>query len=415
MRKSNVIELEGRDASLDPLTELLRTGARQLIQQAVEVELQDLLSEHAERRLSDGRAGVVRNGHLPEREIQTGLGPVSVKIPKVRAKTGEPVTFRSALVPPYVRKTQSLEAALPWLYLKGVSSGEMGAALEVLVGPEAKGLSASTVSRLKQVWAQQYRTWGEEQLDKDRWVYIWADGIYSGLRAEQAKLCALVVVGVNERGEKHFLAIEDGVRESTQSWREVLLKLKSRGMSVPKLAVGDGAMGFWAALEEVYGETRQQRCWVHKTSNVLNCLPKSMQPKAKGSLHEIWQASTKMDAEKAFDLFIKTYEPKYPKAALNLHKDREELLAFYDFPAEHWQSIRTSNPIESTFATIRHRTKRSKGCLTRDGMLHMMFKLGMCAQERWRRLRGFDYLAKVIMGVKFNNGIEVKQEDQVAA
>jgi len=415
MGKSNVIELEGRDASLDPLTELLRTGARQLIQQAVEVELQDLLSEHAERRLSDGRAGVVRNGHLPEREIQTGLGPVSVKIPKVRAKTGEPVTFRSALVPPYVRKTQSLEAALPWLYLKGVSSGEMGAALEVLVGPEAKGLSASTVSRLKQVWAQQYRAWGEERLDKDRWVYIWADGIYSGLRAEQAKLCALVVVGVNERGEKHFLAIEDGVRESTQSWREVLLKLRSRGMSAPKLAIGDGAMGFWAALEEVYGETRQQRCWVHKTANVLNCLPKSMQPKAKGSLHEIWQASTKMDAEKAFDLFIKTYEPKYPKAALNLHKDREELLAFYDFPAEHWQSIRTSNPIESTFATIRHRTKRSKGCLTRDGMLHMMFKLGMCAQERWRRLRGFDYLAKVITGVKFNNGIEVKQEDQVAA
>jgi putative transposase len=415
MRKSNVIELEGRDASLDPLTELLRTGARQLIQQAVEVELQELLSEHAERQLSDGRAGVVRNGYLPEREVQTGLGPVTVKIPKVRAKTGEPVTFRSALVPPYVRKTQSLEAALPWLYLKGVSSGEMGAALEVLIGPEAKGLSASTVSRLKQAWAQEYRAWGEEPLDKDRWVYIWADGIYSGLRAEQAKLCALVVIGVNERGEKHFLAIEDGVRESTQSWREVLLKLKSRGMNAPKLAIGDGAMGFWAAWDEVYGETRQQRCWVHKTANVLNCLPKSMQAKAKGSLHEIWQASTKADAEKAFELFIKTYEPKYPKAALSLHKDRDELLAFYDYPAAHWQSIRTSNPIESTFGTIRHRTKRSKGCLTRDGMLHMMFKLGMCAEKSWRRLRGFDDLAKVIIGVKFNNGIEVEADDQVAA
>jgi transposase-like protein len=377
--------------------------------------LQDLLTEHAERRLSDGRAGVVRNGYLPEREIQTGLGPVTVKIPKVRAKTGEPVTFRSALVPPYVRKTQSLEAALPWLYLKGVSSGEMGAALEVLVGPEAKGLSASTVSRLKQVWAEEYRTWGEQPLDQDRWVYIWADGIYSGLRAEQAKLCALVVIGVNERGEKHFLAIEDGVRESTQSWREVLLRLKSRGMSAPKLAIGDGAMGFWAALEEVFGETRQQRCWMHKTVNVLNCLPKSMQAKAKGALHEIWQANTKADAEKAFDLFIASYEPKYPKAALNLHKDREELLAFYDFPAEHWQSIRTSNPIESTFGTIRHRTKRSKGCLTRDGMLHMMFKLGMCAEKSWRRIRGFEYLAKVITGVKFNNGLEVEQDDQVAA
>lgn len=415
MEKNNVVELEGRAENTDPLTELLRTGARQLIQQAVEAELQDLLSTHEDRRLPDGKAGVVRNGHLPEREIQTGLGPVTVQIPKVRAKTGEPVTFRSALVPPYVRKTQSLEAALPWLYLKGISSGEMSAALEVLVGPDAKGLSASTVSRLKRVWAQEYGAWCNERLDKDRWVYVWADGVYSGLRAEQAKLCALVVIGVNERGEKHFLAIEDGVRESTQSWREVLLKLKARGMNVPRLAIGDGAMGFWAALEEVYGDTRQQRCWMHKTINILNCLPKSIQPKAKQALHEIWQANTKEDAEKAFELFIKTYEPKYPKATLCLQKDREELLAFYDFPAQHWQSIRTSNPIESTFGTIRHRTKRSKGCLTRDGMLHMMFKLGLCAEQNWRRLRGFNYLAKVIAGVKFNDGVEVTKDDQVAA
>jgi transposase-like protein len=415
MGKDNVIELAGRAESADPLTELLRSGARQLLQQAIEAEVQELLAAHSDRTLEDGRAGVVRNGHLPEREIQTGIGPVTVKIPKVRAKTGEPVTFRSALVPPYVRKTQSLEAALPWLYLKGVSTGEMGAALEVLVGPEAKGLSASTVSRLKRSWAQEYQEWREAPLDKDRWVYVWADGVYSGLRAEQAKLCALVVIGVNERGEKHFLAIEDGVRESTQSWREVLLKLKSRGMNVPQLAIGDGAMGFWAALEEVYPESRQQRCWMHKTMNVLNCLPKSLQPKAKQALHEIWQANTRGDAEKAFDLFLKTYEPKYPKAALCLEKDRDELMAFYDFPAQHWQSIRTSNPIESTFGTIRHRTKRSKGCLTRDGMLHMMFKLGQCAQKNWRRQRGFDYLAKVITGVKFRDGIEVTESNQVAA
>jgi transposase-like protein len=415
MGKNNVIELEGRAGSTDPLTELLRTGARQLLQQAIDAEVQELLAVHAGRVLEDGRAGVVRNGHLPEREIQTGIGPVTVQIPKVRAKTGAPVTFRSALVPPYIRKTQSLEAALPWLYLKGVSTGEMSAALEVLVGPEAKGLSASTVSRLKRSWAQEYQAWREAPLDKDRWVYVWADGVYSGLRAEQAKLCALVVIGVNERGEKRFLAIEDGVRESTQSWREVLLKLKSRGMNVPQLAIGDGAMGFWAALEEVYTQTRQQRCWMHKTMNVLNCLPKSLQPKAKQALHEIWQADTKEDAEKAFDLFLKTYEPKYPKATLCLEKDREELMAFYDFPAQHWQSIRTSNPIESTFGTIRHRTKRSKGCLTRDGMLHMMFKLGLCAEKNWRRLRGFDYLAKVITGVKFKDGIEVTESDQVAA
>ena len=415
MSKNNVIELEGREASTDPLSELLLSGAQKLIYQAVEAELYACLEQHTERRTPSGNAGVVRNGYLPERELQTSLGPVTVKIPKVRAKTGEPVTFQSVLVPPYVRKTKSLEAALPWLYLKGISSGEMGAALEVLVGPKAKGLSASTVSRLKQTWAQEYRNWREERLDKDQWVYIWADGVYSGLRAEQAKLCALVIIGVNERGEKHFLAIEDGVRESTQSWREVLLSLKSRGMNAPKLAIGDGAMGFWAALDEVYGETRQQRCWMHKTMNVLNCLPKSSQPKAKSALHSIWQAETKTEAEKAFDLFLATYDAKYPKATLCLQKDREELMAFYDFPATHWQSIRTSNPIESTFGTIRHRTKRSKGCLSRDGMLHMMFKLGICAEKKWRRLRGFKYLAKVITGIEFRDGIEVKKVNQVAA
>ena len=251
MSKNNVVKLAGRDTIADPLTELLRVGAEQLVYQAVEAELQGLLAEQSERRTEDGKAGVVRNGYHPARQLQTGIGPVTVRIPKVRAKTGEPVTFRSALVPPYVRKTKSLEAALPWLYLKGISSGEMGAALEVLVGPDAKGLSASTVARLKQVWAEQYRGWCEERLDKDRWVYVWADGVYSGLRAEQAKLCALVVIGVNERGEKRFLAIEDGVRESTQSWRELLLKLKSRGMNAPELAIGDGAMGFWKALHEV--------------------------------------------------------------------------------------------------------------------------------------------------------------------
>ena len=415
MNENNVVELSGREEVADGLTELLRTGAQALLHQAIEAEVQELLLHHAERRTEDGRVGVVRNGYHPERCVQTGIGPVTVKIAKVRSKTGEPVTFRSALVPPYVRKTRTLEAALPWLYLKGISSGEMGAALEVPVGPEAKGLSASTVSRLKQVWGQEYRAWSTARLDRDRWVYVWADGVYSGLRAEQTKLCALVVIGVNERGEKHFLAIEDGVRESTQSWREVLLTLKSRGMNAPELAIGAGAMGFWAALEEVYSETRHQRCWMHKTMNVLNCFPKSSQAKAKQALHEIWQAETKADAETAFDLFIATYEAKYPKATLCLQKDREELMTFYDFPAQHWQSIRTSNPIESSFATIRHRTKRTKGCLSRDGMLHMMFKLSQCAEKNWRRLRGFDYLAKLVTGIKFKDGIEVTAINQAAA
>lgn len=304
---------------------------------------------------------------------------------------------------------------MPWLYLKGVSSGEMEKALEVLVGPEAKGLSASTVSRLKRQWGDEYNAWRKSRLDRDRWVYVWADGIYSGLRAEDAKLCALVIIGVNERGQKHFLAIEDGVRESTQSWREVLLSLKGRGMNAPKLAIGDGAMGFWAALDEVYGETKQQRCWMHKTGNVLNYAPKSAQSKMKQALHDIWQAETRKDAEAAFDQFEKTYEPKYPKAVHCLQKDRDELMAFYDFPAKHWQSLRTTNPIESTFGTIRHRTKRSKGCLSRDSMLHMIFKLGECAEKNWRKQRGFNYLAKVVQGIKFRDGEEVKTVDQNVA
>ena len=415
MNKSNVVELASREASCDPLTELLRQGARDLIQQAVEMELAEFMAGLRDRRLDDGRAAVVRNGYQPERDLQTGIGPVKVQIPKVRAKDGSPVTFRSALVPPYVRKTRSLEAALPWLYLKGVSSGEMENALEALVGPEAKGLSASTVSRLKRQWGEEYDAWRRAQLDKDRWIYLWADGIYSGLRSEDTKLCALVIMGVNERGQKRFLAIEDGVRESTQSWREVLLNLKARGMNVPKLAVGDGALGFWAALDEVYPEAQHQRCWMHKTGNVLNYAPTSVQAKMKQALHDIWQAETREAAEEAFDKFVKMFEAKYPKATQCLQKDRDELLAFYDFPAQHWQSLRTTNPIESSFGTIRHRTKRSKGCLSRDGMLHMTFKLGECAEKNWRRLRGFDYLAKVINGVKFRDGEEVKTVDQNVA
>ena len=415
MSENNLFEFPSQESSTDPLTALLRTGARDLICRAVEVELSEFLAQYSARRTPEGKAGVVRNGYQPERALQTGVGPVKVRIPKVRSKTGEPVTFRSALVPPYVRKTRSLEAALPWLYLKGISTGEMGEALKALVGPEAQGLSASTVSRLKRVWAKEYDGWREAPLDKEEWVYVWADGIYSGLRSEDTKLCSLVVIGVNSRGEKRFLAMEDGVRESTQSWREVLLNLKSRGMNVPNLAIGDGAMGFWSALDEVYPDSRQQRCWMHKTMNVLNGLPKSVQAKAKQALHAIWQADTKAEAEKAFNLFIKTYEPKYPKATTCLHKDREELMAFYDFPAKHWQSIRTSNPIESTFATIRHRTKRSKGCLTREGMLHMMYKLGQCAEGKWRRLRGFDDLPKVITGIKFKDGFEIDADDQNAA
>ena len=291
----------------------------------------------------------------------------------------------------------------------------MQSALEALVGPEAKGLSASTVSRLKQIWREEYVIWRQRRLDADQWVYIWVDGIYSGLRAEQQRLCALVVIGMNVHGEKQLLAMEDGIRESTQSWREVLLQLKARGLTAPALAIGDGALGFWAALEEIFPATRHQRCWCHKTQNVLNALPKSVQPKAKQALQDIWRAETKGTAERAFEAFLNTYELKYPKATACLQKDREELLQFYTFPAAHWPSLRTTNPIESTFGTIRHRTVRTKGCLTRDGMLHMMFKLGQCAEKTWRRLRGFRELPKVIAGIPFIDGIEQITTDPVAA
>lgn len=415
MRENNVVELFSREGMTDAVTDLLKAGAQKLIHQAIEAELHSFLDQQSNRLTEDGRAGVVRNGYQPERELQTGIGPVKVQVPKVRARDGEPVTFHSALVPPYVRKTKSLEAALPWLYLKGISSGEMQSALEVLVGPQAKGLSASTVSRLKQSWAGDYEDWCKRRLDQDQWVYLWVDGIHSGLRAEDAKLCALTVIGVNERGEKRFLAIEDGMRESTQSWREVLIKLKSRGLNCPKLMCGDGALGFWKAADEIYPEARQQRCWVHKTANVLNKLPKSLQPKAKKALHEIYMAENRAGAEKAFDVFVESYEDKYPQAAQCLLKDREELLTFYDFPAKHWQSIRTTNPIESVFSTIRHRTKRSKGCLSRLTMLHMMYKLGECAEKNWRKLRGFNDLAKVIVGVKFTDGVEEQTVNQNVA
>ena len=399
----------------DLLTNVIRTGAQQLIAQALKAEVAELLAIYANQRDEQGHARVVLSGHHPKRDIQTGIGPVTVQVPKVRSRHGEPVAFRSALVPPYVRKAASLEAAIPWLYLKGISTGEMQPALETLVGPQAKGLSASTVARLKQIWREEYRQWRQGRLDTDQWVYIWVDGIYSGIRAEQQRLCALVVIGMNVHGEKRLLAMEDGIRESTQSWREVLLHLKARGLKAPALGIGDGALGFWAALEEIFPGTRHQRCWCHKTRNVLNALPKSVQPKAKEALQEIWRSETKEDAEQAFEGFLKTYDVKYPKATVCLQKDREELLMFYTFPAAHWPSLRTTNPIESTFGTIRHRTARTKGGLTRDGLLHMMFKLGQCAEKTWRRLRGFRELPKVIAGIQFTDGIEEKITDPVAA
>jgi transposase-like protein len=409
MRQDTVVRFRKKDEVVDPLTELLRRGARELIGQAVSEEFEVFLSQHAARRDAEGRQAMVRNGYLPEREVLSAIGPVPVTIPRARDRSGEGLRFRSSLVPPYVRRSRSVDAVLPWLYLKGVSTGDMREALAALVGKEAAGLSAAVVSRLKARWTKEYAAWKRAPLGKDRWVYLWADGIYSGLRADEQRLCLLVVIGVNERGQKRFLAIEDGVRESAESWRGVLRDLKARGLKIPpKLAVGDGALGFWAALEELFPETPNQRCWVHKTANVLNYLPKSVQAKAKSMLHEIWMAQSRADAQAAFDRFIETFRAKYPKATECLAKDRKSLLAFYDFPAEHWIHIRTANPIESSFATVRHRTDRTKGCVSRSSLLGLTYKLAMSAEKSWNRLRGFERLGELVAGVKFVDGVRAQ-------
>ena len=400
MSKDNVIPLDNPDV----LTGLLRSGARGLIAKAVQSELTEFLSQYQDMTDSGGRPLVVRNGYLPQREIMTGIGPVDIKIPKTRDRGGQGIHFRSELLPPYIKRTKSVETVLPWLYLKGISTGDFSEALTALLGKNAKGLSAGTISRLKQCWVNEYDDWRTRDLES--YVYIWADGIYFKVRSDDAKQCILVIMGVTRRGNKEFLAIEDGYRESEQSWAEVLLNLKDRGFRSPKLAVGDGALGFWKAVRKVFPQTRSQRCWVHKTANILNKLPKHSQAKAKQYLHNIWMAETRENAEKAFDLFIKTYELKYPKATQCLEKDREELLAFYDFPADHWAHIRTTNPIESTFSTIRLRTKKTRACLSRTTILTMVYKLGLSAEKGWRKLRGFRRLADVINGIKFIDGID---------
>jgi putative transposase len=390
--------------SPDPLADILRAGARDLIQQAVEAELSALLEAHSEDCIEDGRARLVRHGHLPEREVTTGIGTVSVKVPRVRdrGEGAEKIRFTSKILLPYLRKAKSIEELLPWLYLKGISTGDFQEALAALLGPNAAGLSSTTISRLKADWWDEYDRWQRRDLSARRFVYIWADGVYFRPRMAEEKQCVLVIIGADEWGRKEIIGLADGYRESTQSWRELLLDLQRRGLThAPDLAIGDGALGFWNALREVFGATKEQRCWFHKTGNVLNAMPKSVQAKAKGHLHDIWQAETRVDAEAAFNFFVATYGVKYDKAVGKLIKDRDVLLAFYDFPAEHWKHIRTTNPIESTFATVRHRTGKTKGCLSRKTGLAMAFKLMMSAQNKWRKLDGANRMPEIIEGIAF--------------
>jgi putative transposase len=398
---------EGRDL----LDQLARRGAQQMLQQAIEAEVQEFLEQHQQRRDDNGKRLVVRNGHKPARKIVTGAGVLEVQQPRVRDNSpgkDQRVQFQSAILPPYLRRSKAIEEFIPWLYLRGISTGDFSEALQVLVGEQAPGLSPNVIVRLKEQWTREYEEWNRRDLTAKPYVYLWVDGIHVNVRLEDTEnkqQCLLVVMGATAEGDKELVAVMDGYRESEASWSELLVDLRQRGLTrAPLLATGDGALGFWAALRKVYPETREQRCWVHKTANVLNKMPKSVQPRAKGDLHEIWMAQTREQANQAFDKFLAKYEAKYEGACECLRKDRDVLLTFYGFPAEHWRHLRTTNPIESTFATIRLRHRRTKGNGTRKTSLAMMFKLAQAAQKRWHRLNGQEQLALLLQGRVFVDG-----------
>ncbi len=409
---TNVLRLRQPDEFDDPLTDVLRTGARKLLAQAIEIEAETFLAEMRDLKLADGRDRIVRHGHGPERSIQTGIGPVPVSRVKIRDRGAngavDRVRFASSILPKWARRTRSLDALLPVLYLRGVSTGDFQEALSALVGKDAPNLSPSVITRLTAEWNADYERWQKRDLSARRYVYVWADGVYLQARMEDQAECMLVLIGATPEGRKELVGFQTGVRESAQSWRELLVDVKRRGLKIaPDIAVGDGALGFWKALDELLPGTRHQRCWVHKTANVLNKVPLSVQANMKTDLREIYGAPTRSAAEMAIDVFAEKYGAKYNKAVDCLTKDRETLLAFYDFPAEHWDHLRTSNPIESVFATVRHRTVRTKGSLSSKTARLMVFKLVMAAAKSWRRLKGQNQLPKLLAGAKFQDGIEV--------
>lgn len=408
MKNGTLIEIGSRvkNESKTALEEILRDGARILLQEAVENEVREYVERQSEIRDEEGKRLVVRNGRMPQREIITGVGRVRIEQPRVNDKrTG--MKYTSNILPPYMRRVPSVDALIPALYLKGISTGDMYEALEAILGKKAAGLSATNVVRLKNAWKQEYEQWTRRDLSGKRYVYLWADGIYFNVRLEDDRACILVIMGTLEDGTKELVAAHAGYRESKLSWLEILQSLKMRGLKhSPKLAVGDGALGFWAALGQEYPETKHQRCWVHKTANVLDKMPKSVQPNAKKMIHEMYLSPTKKDALDAYNAFLKLYSPKYPKACACLEKDKDILFSFYDFPAEHWSHIRTTNPIESTFATVRLRTKRTKGCGSREATITMVFMLCMQAQKHWRRINNYMLILKLFEGVVFVDGIE---------
>jgi len=417
---TDIIALRQPESVDDPLTEIARDGARRMLAAALRAEADAFVAQYAEEMLPDGRQRVVRHGYGPERSIQTGIGALDVRRPKVRdraaAPDGDKVRFTSGILPKWARRSRSLDALLPVLYLRGISTGDFQEALAALLGADAPNLSPGVISRLTGEWQHEYDRWQRRDLSARRYVYIWADGVYLQARMEPQAECMLVILGATPEGKKEIVGFQVGVRESAQSWRELLVDIKARGLAVPpEVAVGDGAMGFWKALDEVFPGTRHQRCWVHKIANVLNKFPKSMQPTVKADLREIWQADTRAAAENAMDTFSAKYGAKYEKAVTCLTKDREALLAFYDFPGDHWDHLRTSNPIESVFATVRHRTVRTKGALSQKTARLMVFKLVQAAAKTWRRLKGANQLPLVVEGVKFSDGVAVNDTENRAA
>jgi transposase-like protein len=391
------------------LEEIARRGALLALQKAIEDEVAEYIDVHRDQLDQAGHRLVVRNGHKAPRKILSSLGPIEVKQPRVDDRrvdeNGVRFRFTSKILPPYLRKTKSIEDLVPWLYLKGISTGEMSDAL-IHLGFDGSGLSATSVTRMTEVWQDQYHDWNQRDLTGKHYVYVWADGLYFGCRLSDDRPCVLVLMGATADGTKELIAIYDGERESQTSWLEILSGLKARGLKEPpRLATGDGSLGFWLAMAQAFPSTKQQRCWVHKTANVLDKLPRNQQPAAKALLHEIWMSATREDATKALSRFIETYGVKWPRTKDCLEKDRAELLAFYDFPAEHWQHLRTSNPIESTFATVRLRTYRTKGAGSRKAGLAMAFKLAHKAQSGWRKLNGSKKLQELIDGFVFVDGV----------
>ncbi len=411
MKENRVIAFKKQEQTAhDPLTEIVRNGARKILAAAFEAEIEVFMSHYTDLKLENGKSRLIRNGYHPQREVLTGIGRLPVRVPRVRDNfTGEEkLIFSSKILPPYLRKVKDVEDVLPWLYLKGISTGDFQEALCSLLGEDAPGLSASVIGRLKNRWISEQDAWSKRDLSQKTFIYFWVDGIYFNVKMDETRHCMLVIIGACPDGRKELVAVADGYRESSDSWTSVLLDLKARGLkTAPKLAIGDGSLGFWKALKTVYPETRVQRCWMHKTGNILDKLPKSEQGRAKQMLHDVWLAATKAAATKAFDLFVATFNHKFPNATECLKKDKEELLAFYAFPAEHWVHIRTSNAIESTFSSVRLRTDKTKGCLGRSSMLAMVYKLAMSAQKQWRKMKGSEKLGELITGVVFIDGLRL--------